>query len=238
MFDRFVVRPGSGYIASGFALGHVIALVERRRPERILEIGSGIGTITTAVREARDRVGASGLHVAVEDVPFCLDQFAVNLGHRADEVEVVPRAADIVAALGPVAFDLVIVDGGDPDDLAPDERHTFTADDRAAAVGAWPALLAPRGVVLVENTRTAQRQELETQTHRRYVHEHVRPPDATPGLHLYWFEPSPLRRARVAVRAVVNRVWFPTGLKVARKVHRRVTGRPLPSRRAVASGRF
>ncbi|MEZ5179681.1 MAG: hypothetical protein R2746_15775 [Acidimicrobiales bacterium] len=238
VFDRFVARPGSGYIASGFALGWIIDLVERRRPERILEVGSGIGTITSAVLEARDRTGAGGLHVAVEDGPFCLEQFAANLGPRAAEVVVVPRAADVVAAVGHVAFDLVIVDGGDPDDLAPEERHTFTAEDRAAEVAAWVALVAPGGLVLVANTRAAQRRDLEAQTRRRYAHEHVRPADATPGLHLYWFEPSPARRAAAAARGAANRLWFPTGLRVARTLHRRITGRPMARRRAVASGQF
>lgn len=238
VFDRFVPRPGSGYIASGFALGRIMAMVEQRRPERILEVGSGIGTITSAVQEARDRSGSGGLHVAVEDVPFCLEQFAANLGTRAEDVVVVPRAADIVAAVGPVAFDLVIVDGGDTPDLVPEEQHTFTSDDMAAEVGAWLALVAPHGAVLVENTRAAQRGALESQTRRAFVHEHVRPVDNTPGLHLYWFEPSPFRRVAVAVRTLANRLWFPTGLKVARRLHRRVTGRPMPSRRAVASGQF
>jgi hypothetical protein len=238
VFERFVPRPGSGYIASGFALGRIVDLVERRRPERILEVGSGIGTITTAVLEARDRAGTSGLHVAVEDVPFCLEQFAANLADRAAEVVVVPRAADVVAAVGSVRFDLVIVDGGDPDDLLPEERHTFTEADRAAEVGAWAALVAPGGVVLVENTRIAQRRDLEAQVGRPFAHEHVRPIDATPGVHLYWFEPTVARRLRVSARQLANRAWFPTGLKVARKLARRLTGRPFPTRRAVASGQY
>ena len=238
VFDRFAARPGSGYIASGFALGHIMALVERRRPERILEVGSGIGTITAAVQAARDRCGTRGLHVAVEDVPFCLEQFVANLGPRAREVVVVARAADVAPRVGPVEFDLVIVDGGDIPDLVPEDQHTFTAEDVAAEVGAWLALLAPGGVVLVENVRAAQRRALEAQTRRRFVHEHVRPADATPGLHLYWFEPTLTRRARAGVRAVANRLWFPVGLRVARRVYRRFAGRPLPRRQAVASGQF
>lgn len=235
VFDRFVTRPGSGYIASGFALGRIIALVEQRRPERILEVGSGIGTITAAVRSAQVDVG---LHVAVEDVEFCLEQFAANLGPEADEVVVVPRARDLVAAVGPVAFDLVIVDGGDTPDLVPEEQHTFTAADMADEVGAWLALVAPRGLVLVENIRAAQRGALEAQTRRRFAHEHVRPADATPGVHLYWFEPSPLRRVAVAARNGANLVWFGGGRKVVGKLRRRLTGRPTPRRQAVASGRF
>lgn len=238
VFERFVVRPGSGYIASGFALGRIVDLVERRRPERILEIGSGIGTITAAIQSARDRTGRSGLHVAVEDIEFCLEQFAANLGARADEVVVVPRAADVVEAVGPVSFDLVVVDGGDTTDLVPEDQHTFTAADMAAEVAAWAALVAPGGLVLVENTRTPQRRALEAQTRRRFVHEHVRPADATPGVHLYWFEPSPARRAAVAARGLANRIWFPVGLKVLRRTYRRVTGRLMPTRPAVASGEF
>lgn len=132
VFERFVVRPGSGYIASGFALGRIIDLVERRRPERILEIGSGIGTITTAIQSARDRSGRSGPHVRVEDIEFCLEQFAANLGAGADEVVVVPRAADVVAAVGPVAFVLVVLGGGGTTDLVPEDQHSLTAADMCA----------------------------------------------------------------------------------------------------------
>ena len=45
LFRRFRDRPGSGFIASGFALGHIEHAVASRRPRTILEVGAGIGTI-------------------------------------------------------------------------------------------------------------------------------------------------------------------------------------------------
>ncbi len=232
---RFRPLPGSDYVASGFALGLVVELLERRRPRSILEVGAGIGTLTATVAETLDRLGErSTRHVAVEEIPFCLDQLAANLGDRLDRVVVVPFAAE--APPDVPAFDLVVIDGGATTDLLPEDRHRWTAADERAEVACWMARLAPGALVVVENERLAQRSHIEAEATRAYVHEQVRPLDGTPGAHLYWFDPSPRRRADVAVREAARSLWFPRGVRLRRRIRRRLTGSAGPERAAVAPG--
>jgi len=235
LFHRFRTRVGSDYIASGFALGAIIQLVEHRKPQAVLEVGSGIGTITTGVLEARARAGIrAGVQVAVEEIPFCQEQLEANLGEQFDRVVLVARAADLAPDVGP--FDLVIIDGGASTDLEPGDRAGWTAADERAEVRAWIGRLAPKAVVLVENERAPQRGHVEAEATRPFVHEHVRPFDASPGFHLYWFDPSPQRRLGVALRERVRRLWFPRGIRLARRGYHRLTGRYLPERETVAIG--
>jgi len=235
VFERFVGRPGSDYIASGYALGTIAEIVERRQPRAVLEVGAGIGTITTAVLEASDRAGgAVQHHVAVEDVPFCLEQLAANLGARRGEVEVVDRARDLPSDAGP--FDLVIVDGGYTDDLLPELRSTFGPDAVAAEVDAWTALVAPGATVLFENERGAQRARFEAQVARPFAYERRRPFDGTPGVHLYHLEPSPALVARARARSAVDAAWHPHALRTIRRVNHRLGRPPLGVRPAVARG--
>lgn len=235
VFDRFAPRPGSGYIASGYALGLIDRAVEERRPERVLEIGSGIGTITTLVLEAGDRCGRPvRQHVAVEDVAFCLEQFAENLGPRAAEVELVDRARDLDAGHGP--FDLVIVDGGHTDDLLPELRHTFDAAAVEAEVAAWVPRLAPGALVVFENERTDQQAAFRRHVGRPWAYERRRPWDGTPGAHLYHLEPTVAVRLEAWARRQVDRAWHPHGLRTLRRLRARLGRPPRSVRRAVAPG--
>jgi hypothetical protein len=234
-FERFRPRPGSNYIATGFALARFVELVEARRPQAILEIGAGIGAITDTVLAARERAGcADGLYVAVEDIPFCLEQLAANVGTRLDQVTVVPRASAIPPELGP--FDLVIVDGAATGDLLPEDRHTFPLSAQDDEVRSWLPRIAPGGIVAVENVRLRQREVLEREVGRPFVYEHIRPLDNTPGIHLYRFEPTGAQRAVAGVRNAVRPLWFGHGLPLAKKVFRRALHRPFPRRTAVAPG--
>jgi hypothetical protein len=231
---RFRPLPGSDYVASGFALGAIIHLVERRRPASILEVGAGIGTLTTAIAESADRVGLHGSHVAIEEIDFCLEQLAANLGDRLDRIVVLPRSADLPDDVAP--FDLVVIDGGATTDLLPEDRHRWTADDERAEVRAWIGRLAPGAVVLVENERAPQRRWIEAEATRPYVHEQVRPYDGSPGYHLYWFDAGPRTRALVALKDRLRALWFPRGVRLLRRAHHRLTGRVGPDRAAVAPG--
>jgi len=234
LHGRFRPRPGSDYVASGFALAAIIELVERRRPASVLEVGAGIGTLTTAVVEASARAGRVGSHVAVEEIDFCLEQLQANLGAQLDGVDVVPRAAEAPEGLAP--YDLVIIDGGATTDLLPADQHRWTAADERGEVAAWMAHLAPGALVLVENERAPQRAHVEAEATRPYAHEHVRPFDAGPGYHLYHFDPSPTTRLGVRAREALRALWFPRGIRLLRRAHVRVLRRPVPERRAVAPG--
>lgn len=234
-FEQFRPRPGSDYIASGFALGCFAQLVERRRPASILEIGAGIGAITVTILDAQDRAGAAGgEYVAVEDIPFCLEQLAANLGDRADRVTVVPRAAGIPAELGP--FDLVIIDGGATTDLMPEDRHLFPPEAEADEVRSWLPRIAPGAVVVAENVRLRQREVMEAEVGRPFLHEHVRPLDGSPGVHLYWFDPPATTRALAPVRTAARSLWFGRGLPLAKRAYGKLLHKPFPRRSTVAPG--
>lgn len=229
---RYRSRPGSNFIASGFALDAIGRLVSDLRPRVVLEVGSGIGTLTEELLDAP--AGAIGTQIAVEADAFCLDQLAANIGERLDGVLVVASAADVPAEVGP--YNLVIVDGSSVDDLAPEDRDRWTVDQERAEVAAWASRLAPRAVVIVENERPRQRDHLESLVSRPFLHEHIRPLDATPGFHRYRFDPTPVEVRKAQIRDLGRSRWFPGGVRLLRRVHMRLLGRELSVRAAVAPG--
>lgn len=231
---RFSRLEGGGYVASGYALDGLARWVARRRPSRVLELGAGIGATTAALVAALDEAGVplegggGPRHVAVERVPFCLDRLAVNLGAERDKVVVV----DWATSAPPGPYDLVLVDGLDPDDGDDAVDRARSDAETAAAV----ADLARRAVLVVENDRVAQRRTIERVVRPGWTHAHVRPWDGTPGYHLYLFDPTPFERAALAARRAADSVWHPRGRRALRTVVRRTTGRGLRTRDDVARG--
>ena len=76
VYDAFSQKPGAQHIASEFALAHLSALVNRVRPEAVLEFGAGIGTITYFLLNHPAKIG----HVTTtEGNAFCLEQLAANI---------------------------------------------------------------------------------------------------------------------------------------------------------------
>jgi hypothetical protein len=75
---QFKSKPGSDHIASEFALAHLSALLRRHGPEitSVVEIGSGIGTITYLLVS---RLPESTRIVCTEHNSFCLQQLECNL---------------------------------------------------------------------------------------------------------------------------------------------------------------
>jgi hypothetical protein len=231
---RFRPLPGSNFVASGFALGAVIDLVERRRPGSILEVGAGIGTLTTTIAEAAERGGLAPTQIAIEEIEFCLDQLRTNLGPLTERIQIVRRAVDIGPDVAP--FDLVVIDGGATTDLLPEDRAGWTAADERAEVASWIGRLAPGAIVMVENERAAQRGHIEAEATRPFLHEHVRPIDGSPGFHLYRFDAGPAVRLAARGRDIVRSAWFPRGVRLLRRVHLLVLRRYGPDRAAVAPG--
>lgn len=66
-------EPGSEQIASPFALQVLLAVLEQRQPERVLEVGSGIGTMTQLLTAEDRKV------YIVEDNAWCLEQMRRRL---------------------------------------------------------------------------------------------------------------------------------------------------------------
>lgn len=104
VYRRFATRPGSEHIATWRALTCLSALVGLRRPESVLEFGTGIGTITYLLLTALPKLTVVGL----ETNPFCLAQLDRNI---PDELK--PRLTVVTDGRVPLvdAFDLIVVDG-------------------------------------------------------------------------------------------------------------------------------
>jgi hypothetical protein len=231
---RFRDRVGSEFVASGFALGQIQQLIEGRQPRIVVEMGSGIGALTSAIADALQHTGSPATQVAIEDEPFCLEQLAVNLGDRYGRLSVFGHVADLPDSLG--AVDLVVVDGGATTDLLPGDRHRWTEEDERREMQEVVDRLAAKAVVVFENQRDRQRAHLEALAPPRWVHEQVRPFDATPGYHVYWFDPTPARRLVASLCNGLRGLWFPAGIRKVRWLYWRVQGEFLPTRSAVAPG--
>ena len=73
---EFKRKPGSGRIASEFSLYHLSRLIRLRRPKVVLEIGSGIGTVSQLVLAHPERVQTL---FSIEQEPFCRAAINENL---------------------------------------------------------------------------------------------------------------------------------------------------------------
>ncbi len=87
---------GGEQIASAFAIAVTMALLERLKPTRILEVGSGIGTLTSVL------TSAGGPVYWVEDNEFCIAEMCWHLSSK--------ERLGLIRGLG-YLNDLVVVDG-------------------------------------------------------------------------------------------------------------------------------
>lgn len=184
----FGARPGSTYIASAFAIDGLVEWLRRVRPRTVLEVGAGIGTLTSVSIQQLDAIHGPGSYryVAIEAEPFCLGQFDANIGADRGKVTLADRYEAIPAGMAP--FDFVIVDGGGPYAEDGDSDLDFvSAQNRLYA-----SELAPHGVVFVEKDRHWQRETIRYALRdRACAYCHYQPWTARPGYHIYRFEPTP-----------------------------------------------
>lgn len=164
----FRAKPGSSQIASAFAIQQLEGWLWLRCPARILEVGAGIGTLSAVVAGYLAVLHGHAEAIAVEDDPWCREQWIVNLSwwlHR-------PILFDKVPAYE--FYDLVILDG----EQMPDDG--------------W-GCLAPGATVFVEGNRRAQRARLRQylkNVGRPFCETPVRPPDRSKGVWMIRCEPA------------------------------------------------
>ena len=181
IYNHFKQLPGSQHIATANAVDGLIKWLDRKRPQRILEIGAGIGTVTYAILNYVERHTKDLTHpilTSVEDNDFCLGQLEENLGQRLNKVRLVRDLSDVQRSSE--QFDFLIVDGGDPED------------------GRFASLIAERGVVFVEANRLEQRKHID-KLNRRYAYTNFYRPqpdrEGRPGsYHVFQFEPTMAER--------------------------------------------
>jgi predicted O-methyltransferase YrrM len=149
---QFSRKPGSSRIASELSLRHLSGLIRMRKPKSVLEIGSGIGTLSQLVLSHAESV--ENLFSIEQDL-FCRAALLENLAignwqkwtllHSHEEL---PRDAN---------FDLIIFDGYQYAPAVFDLLHAGTA-------------------VFVEGKRQRTRDELADYARRKgldlHLHEH------------------------------------------------------------------
>jgi hypothetical protein len=111
LFREFVAKPESQHIASEFSLRELSRLIARVKPQRVLEIGAGIGTITKLLLTHLHRPA----HLTVTEAhPVCIGELTKNLqGLELTGFSTVQTAHQLDTT---VHYDLVIFDGTLDDD--------------------------------------------------------------------------------------------------------------------------
>lgn len=134
IYREFRAKPESASIATRYALAHLSALIGDTRPQRVLEIGAGIGTITKLLLTHPAVVGSL---VSTEANEVCRRELAKNI--EASGRWRLCRDLNEAAETG--AFDLVVLD--------------------AEIEAAHCSILRDNAVVFVEGNRRPYRQIME-----------------------------------------------------------------------------
>ena len=177
IYALFKTKEGSNHIAGVNAIQAIIDLCTTNRLQRVLELGSGIGTITHTLLQ----YSVASID-SYESNEWCRTQLAANIGN-SDRLTVIPT----YRLLPPQReYDLVIVDGGggpggDHDDAAMNTVEIFLKSlDRV-------------GKVLVEGDRVRQRSLIRRALKdQQYLFRPVRTPSkgSEKGYTLYLVRPT------------------------------------------------
>lgn len=189
IWRSFAARRGSEHIAKATAIEGVIKHIHRVKPEVVLEVGAGIGTLTYAIVQSLVETSggdnAAFRFISIEDNPFCLGELSANLGSNMEFVQVIPSLAHLPSDV--TSIDFLVVDGG-----ASDPRYF--------------SRLANRGAVLVEGYRAKQRDVMaQTLAGRRNITANFRSWNGREGYWLTQLDPTGAERARFWARSQYNR---------------------------------
>ena len=153
IYREFRAKPESQRIAGEFALIELSRLLTRIKPKHVLEIGTGIGTITKLLLTHPDRPVQI---TATEANRVCLAELAKNLaGVPLDGLTLVKSAVELDTA---DHYDLVIFDGT----LDKEKQYQvfrpgtwcFVEGSRRATISALKEKLASHGLSInIENKR-------------------------------------------------------------------------------------
>lgn len=195
--QAFKSRPGKNHIASAYAIDGLAKWLSRTRPKAILEVGAGIGTLTTVLISYLDEVHGPGQYrlVSIEAEPDCLERLDENLGSERAKVTVVDRYEAISPGMAP--FDFIIIDGGGPYPEDGEHELDFVTSQNLL----FTSELARNGIVFVEKNRERQREwVMEVLQDRESAYCHYQPWTAGAGYHIYWFEPAASVARELALR--------------------------------------
>lgn len=143
---EFSAYYGSQHIATEHALLRILELIKKNKVENILELGLGIGTIYSTVKEFKPKVIYNG----TEDNDFCLNSLKENLKEEYQSLHLYPNLKSIKASK---KFDLVIIDGKD------------------STLNKLPEIVKKNSIVIIEGDRSEQEKTLKKLFPKsKYVH--------------------------------------------------------------------
>lgn len=146
---HFKSVPGAGGIASEHAIGGLIKIIKKKKPKKILELGSGMGTLTYAIMASLGNFFGKEFSYdfyTVENDEFCLGQLKKNLEGFEDKCTVINNISEVFSK--GIQFDLIVVDGGGnlPDDMGPMNIEN---------------MVERKGVIFIEGSRRYQREMIK-----------------------------------------------------------------------------
>ncbi len=149
LYQAFCEAEGNQHIASEYAIGKIIGLVEKFRVKRILEVGLGIGSIS-GILLAVNRKKPDLDYTGTEANDFCLEALPKNLKEDDNRLQIY---SDLTKIPADKKFDLIIIDGKD---------HNLQA---------IKDLISENGILAIEGDRMPQQDSLqELFPQHKYVH--------------------------------------------------------------------
>ena len=168
IFREFNAKPESQHIANEFALTELARLIASVRPQSILEIGAGIGTITKLVLTHPNRP----THLtSTEGHPVCLSELSKNLkGIELTGYTLVNSATELDLNRH---YDLMIFDGtlDDEQQYAVFSSGTwcFVEGNRSKTMEALKQKLAERGMTIAFEKKRPDDKKFRLFSSRRFL---------------------------------------------------------------------
>lgn len=138
-FKAFANSEGSEYIASEYALYQILKMVKIYRPKRILEVGVGIGTISSTVLDLNKERVLEMEVFGTEANDFCVEQIEKNIMPKENFF----LYKDLSQLPDQLKFDFIIVDG---------------AEDRLKSL---KERINPSAIIVVEGDRQDQTETIK-----------------------------------------------------------------------------
>ncbi|WP_159947786.1 hypothetical protein [Polaribacter septentrionalilitoris] len=135
-YIEFSKYEGSQHIATEHAIYRILSLVKKQKAKNVLEVGLGIGTIYSAVREYSKDI----IYYGTEKNDFCLKSLKLNLAKKYYDLVIYNSIQEIRFNN---KLDIVIVDGKD-------ESFNYVKENIQA-----------NGVIIIEGDRKDQQKEIK-----------------------------------------------------------------------------
>ena len=109
-YKKFSKLKGNEHIANLFAIEKLLDIVKFNRPNKILEIGLGIGSISYSIIDYLSKKEDKFVYFGTEANEFCLEELPKNLGNHYSRLNLFSSLDHIDTSN---KFDLIIIDGSD-----------------------------------------------------------------------------------------------------------------------------